>query len=90
MRIRFALEDVVTVREVQSLRGRKLTTRERGVAFIATRPATQYPVIGGDYEASYCSSRWPTGSTKYPVRVISNLTPVRNNQSTVEFPNGTT
>ena len=36
-----------------------------------------------------CPCRWPTRFTKYPVRVISNLTPVRNDQSTVESPNGT-
>ena len=35
-----------------------------------------------------CSCRWPTRFIKYPVRVISNLTPVRNDQSTVESPNG--
>ena len=36
-----------------------------------------------------CSCSWPTIFTKYPVRVISKLTPVRNDQSTVESPNGT-
>ena len=36
-----------------------------------------------------CPCRWPTRFIKYPIRVISNLTPVRNDQSTVESPNGT-
>ena len=51
--IRFALTEVVTVRDVQSLGGHKAAIRERGVAVIATRPATQSPVIGGDHEASF-------------------------------------
>ena len=33
--------------------------------------------------------RWPTRFIKYPVGVISDLTPIRNDQSTVESPNGT-
>ena len=36
-----------------------------------------------------CPCRWPARFIKYPVRVIFNLTPVRNDQLTVESPNGT-
>ena len=36
-----------------------------------------------------CPCRWPTRFTRYPFRVVANLTPVRNDQSTVESPNGT-
>ena len=74
MRIRFALVDLVTLREVQSLRGRKVATRERGVAVIATRPATQSTVIGGDYEASFPDlflrqfRRWTVRALKHGVR----------------------
>ena len=51
--IRFSLVHVIAVREVQPLRRRKVTTRKLLVATVATRPATQSPVIGGDYEASF-------------------------------------
>ena len=53
MRIRFGLVHVVAVCEVQPLRWRKVTTRKRYVDAVATRPGTQYPVICGDYEASF-------------------------------------
>ena len=53
MRILFALVHVVAVREVQPLRWRKVTTCKRCVAAVATRPATQSPVICGDYQASF-------------------------------------
>ena len=36
-----------------------------------------------------CPCRRPTRFTKYPVRVVSNLKPTINDQSTVESPNGT-
>ena len=74
MRIRFALVDVVTVRELQSLRGRKVATRERRVAVIATRPATQSPVIGRDYEAIFRDlfvrqfRRWTVRALEHGVR----------------------
>ena len=53
VRIRYALVHVVAVREVQPLRWRKVTTRKCCVATVATRPATQSPVIGGDYKAGF-------------------------------------
>ena len=53
MWIRFALVHVAAVRDVQPFLWRKVTTRKRFVANVATRPSTQSPVIGGDYEASF-------------------------------------
>ena len=48
-----SLVDVVTVREVQSLRRRQMATRKRCVAVIVARPASQSPIICGDCESTF-------------------------------------
>ena len=64
----------VQFKDLGMLRGLKVATRERGVAAIATRPATQSPVIGGDYEASFLDlllrqfRRWTLRALEHGVR----------------------
>ena len=57
--------------------------KERGEEVGLTKLASKFCPLAS------CPCRWPTRFIKYPVRVISNLTPVRNDQPTVEPRNGT-
>ena len=57
--------------------------KERGEELGLTELASKF------WPLASCPCRWPTRFINYPVRVISNLTPVRNDHPTVESPNGT-